>query len=66
MEKPITFNMKVLQTQNTLVMIQPTMKAELLAGVESFQGTVQTFYTDYDTRYKQPSKTHIVTKPNIC
>lgn len=50
MGKPITFNVKVLQTQNTLVAIQPTMKSELLAGVESFQGTVQSFYTDYDTR----------------
>ncbi|KAL2085437.1 hypothetical protein ACEWY4_018757 [Coilia grayii] len=41
-------NTLVLQTQNTLVVIQPTMKSELLAGVESFQSTVQTFYTDYD------------------
>lgn len=48
--------MKVLQTQNTLVTIQPTMKAELLAGVETFQGTVQTFYTDYDTRYNNPQQ----------
>ncbi|XP_062377845.1 dynein axonemal heavy chain 5 [Sardina pilchardus] len=40
-------NALVLQTQNTLVAIQPTMKSELQTGVESFQGTVQIFYSDY-------------------
>ena len=40
-----------MQTQNTLVKIQPAMKADLLAGVEDFQTTVQNFYSDYDIRY---------------
>ncbi|XP_062336343.1 LOW QUALITY PROTEIN: dynein axonemal heavy chain 5-like [Osmerus eperlanus] len=38
----------VMQTQNTLVKIQPAMKADLLAGVDDFQTTVQNFYSDYD------------------
>ncbi|XP_072536415.1 dynein axonemal heavy chain 5 isoform X2 [Salminus brasiliensis] len=38
----------VVQTQNTLETIYPNMKAELLSEVETFQPTVQTFYSDYD------------------
>ncbi|XP_036448538.1 LOW QUALITY PROTEIN: dynein heavy chain 5, axonemal [Colossoma macropomum] len=43
-------NLKVLvvQTQNTLEAIHPTMKAELLSEVETYQTTVQNFYSDYD------------------
>ncbi|XP_051538163.1 dynein axonemal heavy chain 5 [Myxocyprinus asiaticus] len=41
-------NVMVKKTQNNLEEIQPHMKAELLAGVETFQKTVQNFYTDYD------------------
>ena len=44
-----------MQSQNTLVMIQPAMKADLLAGVEDFQTTVQNFYSDYDIRYWYPT-----------
>ncbi|KAI4900024.1 hypothetical protein NFI96_023292, partial [Prochilodus magdalenae] len=45
-------NLKVLvvQTQNTLEAIHPTMKAELLSEVENYQATVQNFYSDYDKR----------------
>ncbi|XP_061094941.1 dynein axonemal heavy chain 5 [Conger conger] len=43
-------NTLVMQTQNTLVSIQPTMKADLLAGVETFQTSVRIFYSDYDER----------------
>ncbi|XP_036378537.1 dynein heavy chain 5, axonemal, partial [Megalops cyprinoides] len=43
-------NTQVMQTQNTLVKIQPMMKADLLAGVETFQTSVQSFYSDYDER----------------
>ena len=39
-----------MQTQNTLVSIQPKMKADLLAGVETFQTSVRLFYSDYDER----------------
>lgn len=42
---------QVLENQNTLVQIQPTMKADLLSAVQSFQGRVQSFYTDYNNRY---------------
>ncbi|KAF4088497.1 hypothetical protein AMELA_G00083640, partial [Ameiurus melas] len=38
----------VMQTQNTLELIHPTMKAELLTGVKTFQAAVKTFYNDYD------------------
>ncbi|XP_039610084.1 dynein heavy chain 5, axonemal-like [Polypterus senegalus] len=43
-------NAQVLQSQNFLVKIQPSMKADLLAGVQSFQTEVQSFYTGYDQR----------------
>nr|XP_015210363.1 PREDICTED: dynein heavy chain 5, axonemal-like [Lepisosteus oculatus] len=43
-------NTQVLQTQNTLVKIQPAMKSDLLTGVEYFQSAVQVFYADYDAR----------------
>jgi hypothetical protein len=39
-----------METQNTLVKIQPAMKADLLSGVETFQNSVQTYYSDYDKR----------------
>ncbi|XP_072567808.1 dynein axonemal heavy chain 5 [Paramormyrops kingsleyae] len=42
-------NALVRQTQNILVRIQPTMKADLLTCVEAFQTSVQTFYSSYDT-----------------
>ncbi|KAJ8010647.1 hypothetical protein DPEC_G00077260 [Dallia pectoralis] len=41
-------NALVMQTQNNLVRIQPAMKADLLSGVEVFQSTVQTYYSDYE------------------
>ncbi|KAM9416983.1 dynein axonemal heavy chain 5 isoform 1-T1 [Salvelinus alpinus] len=41
-------NALVMETQNTLVKIQPAMKADLLSGVETFQNSVQTYYSDYD------------------
>uniref|UniRef100_A0A8C7QBC2 AAA+ ATPase domain-containing protein n=1 Tax=Oncorhynchus mykiss TaxID=8022 RepID=A0A8C7QBC2_ONCMY len=41
-------NAMVMETQNTLVKIQPAMKADLLSGVETFQNSVQTYYSDYD------------------
>lgn len=44
------FNLKAKETQNKLLEIQPQMKAELVAGVEVFQQSVQTFYADYDNR----------------
>lgn len=40
-----------MQTHNTLELIHPTMKAELLTGVKNFQAAVKTFYDDYDKRY---------------
>lgn len=42
---------QVVQNQNTLVKIQPSMKADLLSAVQSFQIHVQSFYTEYDHRY---------------
>uniref|UniRef100_A0A8C2DP94 Dynein, axonemal, heavy chain 5 like n=1 Tax=Cyprinus carpio TaxID=7962 RepID=A0A8C2DP94_CYPCA len=41
-------NVMAKETQNKLLEIQPQMKAELVAGVEVFQQSVQTFYADYD------------------
>ncbi|XP_053350448.1 dynein axonemal heavy chain 5 [Clarias gariepinus] len=38
----------VMQTHNTLELIHPTMKAELLTGVKSFQAAVKSFYDGYD------------------
>ncbi|XP_068199657.1 dynein axonemal heavy chain 5 isoform X2 [Antennarius striatus] len=43
-------NALVVQNQNTLVKIQPTMKADLLTSVQTFQKHVQSFYTEYDHR----------------
>ncbi|XP_076014466.1 dynein axonemal heavy chain 5 [Genypterus blacodes] len=43
-------NSLVLESQNTLVKIQPSMKADLLSAVKSFQSEVQGFYTKYDDR----------------
>ncbi|TKS87316.1 Dynein heavy chain 5, axonemal [Collichthys lucidus] len=43
-------NALVVQNQNTLVKIQPSMKADLLSAVQSFQIHVQSFYTEYDHR----------------
>ncbi|KAK1795394.1 hypothetical protein P4O66_010566 [Electrophorus voltai] len=38
----------VVQTQTTLEVIHPSMKAKLLSEVEMFQSAVQSFYNDYD------------------
>ncbi|XP_041103970.1 dynein heavy chain 5, axonemal [Polyodon spathula] len=43
-------NAQVLQTQNFLVKVQPEMKSDLLAGVQTFQTNVQVLYSDYDER----------------
>ncbi|KAG7231381.1 hypothetical protein INR49_012221 [Caranx melampygus] len=43
-------NALVVQNQNTLVKIQPSMKADLLSAVESFQGQLQSFCTKYNDR----------------
>ncbi|XP_056155233.1 dynein axonemal heavy chain 5 [Lampris incognitus] len=43
-------NALVQQSQNTLVSIQPAMKADLLAGVKSFQSAVKSFCTEYNQR----------------
>ncbi|XP_071340329.1 dynein axonemal heavy chain 5 isoform X1 [Trachinotus anak] len=40
----------VVQNQNTLVKIQPSMKADLLSAVQSFQSHVQSFCSEYDHR----------------
>ncbi|XP_029955923.1 dynein heavy chain 5, axonemal [Salarias fasciatus] len=45
-----TLSALVVQNQNTLVKIQPVMKADLLSAVRSFQTHVQNFYTNYDLR----------------
>uniref|UniRef100_A0A671WTD6 Dynein, axonemal, heavy chain 5 n=1 Tax=Sparus aurata TaxID=8175 RepID=A0A671WTD6_SPAAU len=41
---------RVVQNQNTLVKIQPSMKTDLLSAVRSFQSEAQSFYADYDHR----------------
>lgn len=41
---------QVVQNQNTLVKIQPSMKTDLLSAVRSFQSEAQSFYVDYDHR----------------
>ncbi|KAL0969945.1 hypothetical protein UPYG_G00234980 [Umbra pygmaea] len=41
-------NATVMETQNSLIKIQPAMKADLLSGVEAFQSPVQTFFSDYE------------------
>ncbi|KAI5624125.1 dynein heavy chain 5, axonemal, partial [Silurus asotus] len=38
----------VIQTHKTLEQVHPTMRAELLTGVKSFQAAVTTFYDVYD------------------
>lgn len=38
------------ETNDKLLEIQPHMKAELVAGVEIYQKSVQDFYADYDNR----------------
>uniref|UniRef100_A0A7N8XJ83 Dynein, axonemal, heavy chain 5 like n=1 Tax=Mastacembelus armatus TaxID=205130 RepID=A0A7N8XJ83_9TELE len=43
-------NSLVVQNQNTLVKIQPSMKADLLSAVQIFQNHVQTFSTAYNLR----------------
>ncbi|GLD61462.1 dynein heavy chain 5, axonemal-like protein, partial [Lates japonicus] len=43
-------NALVVQNQNTLVKIQPSMKADLLSAVQSFQSEVQSFCTEYNHR----------------
>ncbi|KAK1173586.1 dynein heavy chain 5, axonemal isoform X1 [Acipenser oxyrinchus oxyrinchus] len=43
-------NAQVLQTQNFLVKVQPEMKSDLLAGVQTFQTNVQVLYSNYDER----------------
>ncbi|XP_051241668.1 dynein axonemal heavy chain 5 isoform X2 [Dicentrarchus labrax] len=43
-------NSLVVQNQNTLVKIQPSMKADLLSAVQSFQSQVESFYTEYSYR----------------
>ncbi|XP_068593236.1 dynein axonemal heavy chain 5 [Cebidichthys violaceus] len=40
----------VVQNQNTLVRIQPSMKADLLSAVQSFQIHVQSFCSEYNHR----------------
>ncbi|XP_041817844.1 dynein heavy chain 5, axonemal [Chelmon rostratus] len=40
----------VVQNQNTLVKIQPSMKADLLSAVQSFQSHVQSFCAEYNQR----------------
>ncbi|XP_029979745.1 dynein heavy chain 5, axonemal-like [Sphaeramia orbicularis] len=40
----------VVQNQNTLLKIQPSMKADLLSSVQSFQSNVQTFCSEYNDR----------------
>ncbi|KAM8731517.1 dynein axonemal heavy chain 5 [Acanthopagrus schlegelii] len=43
-------NALVVQNQNTLVKIQPSMKTDLLSAVRSFQSDARSFYADYDHR----------------
>uniref|UniRef100_H3AFE6 Dynein axonemal heavy chain 5 n=1 Tax=Latimeria chalumnae TaxID=7897 RepID=H3AFE6_LATCH len=45
-----TLNTQVMQTQIILLKAQPTMKAELLSGVQTFQADVKDFYKDYDEK----------------
>ncbi|KAI3354987.1 hypothetical protein L3Q82_004779 [Scortum barcoo] len=45
-----TLNSLVVQNQNTLVKIQPSMKADLLFAVLSFQSHVQSFCSEYNHR----------------
>lgn len=42
---------QVVQNQNFLVQIQPSMKADLLSAVKSFQAHVQNFVSEYNHRY---------------
>ncbi|XP_067341566.1 dynein axonemal heavy chain 5 isoform X2 [Channa argus] len=43
-------NVLVVQNQNTLVRIQPSMKEDLLSAVQTFQSSVQSFCTKYNYR----------------
>lgn len=43
--------LQVVQTQNTLVQIQASMKTDLLSAVQSLQSQAQSFCTDYNQRY---------------
>ncbi|XP_068603948.1 LOW QUALITY PROTEIN: dynein axonemal heavy chain 5 [Brachionichthys hirsutus] len=43
-------NALVVQNQNTLVKLQPTMKASLLGAVQDFQSHVQSFWSQYNDR----------------
>ncbi|XP_053268003.1 dynein axonemal heavy chain 5 [Pleuronectes platessa] len=43
-------NALVVQNQNTLVKIQPSMKADLLSAVQSFQSNVHDYCTKYNQR----------------
>ncbi|XP_076617159.1 dynein axonemal heavy chain 5 isoform X1 [Chaetodon auriga] len=43
-------NSLVVQNQNTLVKIQPSMKADLLSAAQSLQSHVQSFCTEYNHR----------------
>ncbi|XP_008293860.1 dynein heavy chain 5, axonemal [Stegastes partitus] len=43
-------NALVVQNQNVLVEIEPSMKAELLSAVRSFQSSVDSFCSDYSLR----------------
>ncbi|XP_045900393.1 dynein axonemal heavy chain 5 [Micropterus dolomieu] len=45
-----TLSALVVQNQNTLVKIQPSMKADLLSAVQSLQNHVQSFCTEYNHR----------------
>ncbi|KAM6900105.1 dynein axonemal heavy chain 5 [Xenentodon cancila] len=40
----------VMESQNTLVEIEPTMRSDLLAAVQSFQGAIRSFCANYDHR----------------
>ncbi|XP_026217964.1 dynein heavy chain 5, axonemal [Anabas testudineus] len=43
-------NTLVVENQNTLVKLQPTMKADLLSAVQTFEGDVQSYCTKYNSR----------------
>lgn len=45
----------MVQNQNTLVKIQPSMKAHLLNAVQNLQSRLQSFGVDYTTRYIKAS-----------
>lgn len=51
---------QVVQNQNTLVKIQPSMKADLLSAVESFQDELQNFCIEYNDRYTDQAQTEMM------